>query len=338
MADKDNQVIMGHGSGGKLSQELFETIFHPHFSNPMLDQVHDGAVFSVESSRMAFSTDTFVVSPLFFPGGNIGDLAVNGTVNDLTMCGSEPLYLSAGFILEEGFSLHELKEIVLSMKSAAEKAGVLIVTGDTKVVEKGKGDGVFINTSGVGAIRGDISLLPENASPGDVIIINGDIGDHGIAVLLEREGIEFQSDIQSDSAALNHLAKKIVSASTQVKMMRDPTRGGVASTLNEIAQSCGNGILLDEAALPVKEEVKAACNILGLDPLYIANEGKMMVIVPEEEAAKVVEVMQGDPLGENSRIIGQVTEAYSGKVVLKTAVGGLRILDLLSGEQLPRIC
>lgn len=338
MPGKEKTILLGHGSGGKLSQELFESIFHPNFTNPLLDDVHDGAVFSVESGKLAFSTDTFVVNPLFFPGGNIGDLAVNGTINDIAMCGAVPLYLSVGFILEEGFLIQDLEKIVISMKDAADKAGVSIVTGDTKVVERGKGDGVFINTSGIGKIRPSINISPKNAKPDDVIIINGSIGDHGIAVLLEREGIEFQSEIQSDSAGLNHLISDIFEVTDQVRVLRDPTRGGVATTLNEIAQASKAGIILEEKDLPIRKDVKAACEILGLDPLYIANEGKAMLIVPESEADSVLEKMRQNPLGSESKIIGRITHEHPGRVVLKTAIGGMRIVDVLSGEQLPRIC
>lgn len=331
-------VVMGHGSGGRLSQELFETIFLPHFQNPMLNEQHDGAVFSVDPGKLAFSTDSFVVQPLFFPGGNIGDLAINGTVNDLAMCGAIPRFLSVGFILEEGFPLADLKKIVQAMQIAAQEADVAIVTGDTKVVEKGKGDGVFINTSGVGDLIAERSIAPSQAKAGDVILINGFIGDHGIAIMSEREGLTFETTIESDSAPLNSLIQQILETSATVHVLRDPTRGGLAATLNEIAQACQKGILLEESQIPIRPEVTAACEILGLDPLHIANEGKCLVIVPEADAETILAEMHQHPFGAEAAIIGRVLEAASGEVYLKTTLGSHRVVDMPSGEQLPRIC
>ena len=338
MDDQKKQILMGHGSGGKLSQELFQNLFSPHFSNPFLDETHDGAIFEINGVRLAMSTDSYVVSPVFFPGGNIGDLAVNGTVNDVSMCGAKPLYLSCGFILEEGFSMAELDTIVKSMRIAADKAGVYLVTGDTKVVEKGKVDKIYINTSGIGVIEKDITISPKNAVNGDVIIINGSIADHGIAIMSKREGLDFTTDIQSDSASLNYMIAAVLDVSENIHVMRDPTRGGLSATLNEIAEASQVGVYLQETCLPIHEQVKTASSLLGLDPLYIANEGKAIIIVPEVDAEKVLTVMQSFEEGKHSVIIGNIQKKNPGKVILETELGTKRIVDMPSAEQLPRIC
>jgi hydrogenase expression/formation protein HypE len=338
MNDKNNQISIGHGSGGKLSQALFQNLFSPYFSNPFLDEIHDGAIFEINGARLAMSTDSYVVSPIFFPGGNIGDLAVNGTVNDVSMCGAKPLYLSCGFILEEGFSMVELEAIVKSMKIAADKAGVYLVTGDTKVVEKGKVDKIYINTSGIGVIEKDITISPKNAIKGDVVIINGGIADHGIAIMSKREGLDFTTDIESDSASLNHMIQAVLEKTKHVHVLRDPTRGGLSATLNEIAEASQVGVYLQETSLPIHEQVKTASALLGLDPLYIANEGKAIIIVPEENATKVLTTMRSFEEGKNSVIIGNIQEKNPGKVILETKLGTKRIVDMPSAEQLPRIC
>ncbi len=332
------KIKLGHGSGGRMSQELFETLFQPKFSNEYLDEAHDGAILEMANSKIAFSTDTFVVNPLFFPGGNIGDLAVNGTVNDVAMCGADPRFISAGFILEEGFPVAQLQQIVNSMQAATEKAGVLLVTGDTKVVEHGSADGVFINTSGIGIVRENLSISPKNAREGDVIIINGRIAEHGVAVMTKREGLEFESSILSDCASLNGMIGSVLDSTDDVHVLRDPTRGGVAATLNEIAQSASKGINLVENNIPLDEQVKSISSILGLDPLYIANEGKVLIIVAEKSAEKVLSIMKEFPEGRESAIIGHVTDNHPGKVVMETSIGTRRIVDMPSGEQLPRIC
>lgn len=335
---KQDKILLAHGSGGKASAELFQTVFLPLFSNPYLAEAHDGAILEMGEQRFAFSTDSYVVKPYFFPGGNIGDLAVNGTVNDISMCGARPLFLSTGFILEEGFDMAELRLIVQSMQTAAERAGVLLVTGDTKVVERGGADGIFINTAGIGQLDNDIFISPKNVVDGDAIVINGRIGDHGIAVMSKREGIEFESDILSDSASLNHLVEGILKAVPGVHLFRDPTRGGVAATLNEIAEAANVGIEIDETRIPVDEQVVAVSDMLGLDPLYIANEGKMMAFVPADQADQVVTEMRKHPEGAEAVIIGSVTTEHPKRVVLRTRIGTRRIVDMPAGEQLPRIC
>ncbi len=337
-SQRSSEVVLGHGSGGKLSQDLLETVFFPNFHNPILDEVHDGAILPLGHQRLAFSTDSFVVSPLFFPGGNIGDLAINGTINDLSMCGAIPQYLATSFILEEGFPIRDLKKIVQSMSAAAQAASVLLVTGDTKVVEKGKGDGVFINTTGIGVIESNITISPKQVIPDDVILINGNIGDHGVAIMSEREGLEFETTIESDTAPLHDLVQSILKVSSHVHVLRDPTRGGLASTLNEIAVAAQCGIVLEEKKLPIQPAVIAACEILGLDPLHIANEGKCLVFVPETEGEAVLQRMRQHPLGKNSAIIGRVIYEHSGKVLLRTTIESLRRVDMPEGEQLPRIC
>jgi hydrogenase expression/formation protein HypE len=332
-------ILLAHGGGGRLTQMLIERMFRPTFCNPALETLHDGAVLEVEGVRLAFTTDSFVVSPLFFPGGDIGELAVNGTVNDLAMCGARPLYLSLGLILEEGFPMEDLWRVVRSIQDAAQGAGVEVATGDTKVVDRGKGDGVFINTTGLGLIPPGIHISPQRARPGDVVLISGAIAVHGIAILSVREGLEFETTLESDTAALNGLVEALLGAvGPEVHVLRDPTRGGVASALNEIAASACVGIELEEASIPLWDEVKGACEILGLDPLYVANEGKCLAIVAPEAAEAALEAMCSHPLGGEAAIIGRVAEGHPGVVILRSRVGGKRVVDMLSGEQLPRIC
>lgn len=331
-------VLLAHGGGGKLSKQLIERMFLPQFRNEYLDPLHDGAVVSVNGVRLAFSTDSYVVNPIFFPGGTIGDLAVNGTVNDLAMCGAVPLYLSAAFIIEEGLSMDDLWKVVISMRDAAEKAGVMLVTGDTKVVDRGKGDKVFINTSGVGILAEGVDINPKHARVGDKIILSGTIADHGIAIMSVREGLEFDTPLQSDSAPLNGLVQLMLDASKKIHVLRDPTRGGVASSLNEIASSSNLGIRIIEERIPISEEVRGACEILGLDPLYVANEGKLLAVVSQDDAEGVLRTMQRHPLGRNAAIIGEVIENHPGTVIMKSRIGGNRVVDMISGEQLPRIC
>ncbi|HEY5716314.1 MAG TPA: hydrogenase expression/formation protein HypE [Psychromonas sp.] len=331
-------IKLAHGSGGRLSNELINELFFPAFSNPVLNQANDGALLTMGSRRLAFSTDSFVVNPYFFPGGNIGDLAVNGTVNDIAMCGALPQFLSAAFILEEGFPIKHLKEIVNSMAAAAQAAQVQIVTGDTKVVERGSADGIFINTSGIGIITHQQQIAPQNAQAGDVVITNGYIGDHGIAILSQRAGLSFETTIKSDTAALHTLVASILAASANVHVLRDPTRGGIAGTLNEIAQASQIEIRLEEYALPMRDSVRAACDLLGLDPLIVANEGKLLAIVPQADGDAVLQAMRQHPLGRESAIIGQVLQQHIGKVTLETSIGSLRVVDMPLGEQLPRIC
>jgi hydrogenase expression/formation protein HypE len=332
------EIVLAHGSGGKLSHQLISKLILPQFTNELLAPLHDGALLSLGKERLAFSTDSYVVSPIFFPGGDIGKLAVHGTVNDLAMCGAKPLYLSVGFILEEGTPMEDFWRIVQSMRLAADEAGVQLVTGDTKVVDRGKADKIFVNTAGIGIIPDGVDIRPARAGPGDKVIINGPIAVHGIAIMSVREGLEFETEIASDTAALNRLAGDLLSACHDVHVLRDPTRGGVTSALTEIAQSANVGVVLQEAAIPISEEVKGACEILGLDPLYVANEGKMIAIVAAEEAETAVAAMRQNSLGKQAAVIGEVTTGHPGFVVMKTRVGGLRVVDMLSGEQLPRIC
>ena len=295
------EIILAHGSGGKLSQRLIEDVVFPQFRNPLLEPLHDGALFSVGKERLAFSTDSYVVSPIFFPGGDIGKLAVHGTVNDLSMCGARPLHLSVGFILEEGLPMDDFKRIVQSMREAADEAGVTLVTGDTKVVDRGKADKIFINTAGIGVVPEGRNISPKRIKPGDKIILSGDIATHGIAIMSVREGLEFETEIASDSAPLNGLVEAIFATGTDVHVLRDPTRGGITSALSEITQTAGTGMLLEEARIPISEEVKGACEILGLDPLYVANEGKLLAIVPAEAADAVLAAMQAHPRGRTPR-------------------------------------
>jgi hydrogenase expression/formation protein HypE len=314
-------------------------MFAKTFDNPELDMLHDGAILAVAGSRLAFSTDSFVVSPLFFPGGDIGSLAVHGTVNDLAMCGAKPIALSAGFILEEGMPMEDLWRIVQSLQQAAKAAGVSVVTGDTKVVDKGKGDGIYINTTGLGLIPEGVDISPLKAQVGDKVLVSGEIAVHGIAIMSVRESLEFETRLESDSATLYPMVEKILAAGgNQVHVLRDPTRGGVASALNEIAEQSKIGFRLDELSIPLREEVRGACEILGFDPLYVANEGKCLAIVAPEAAEKVLEAMRSDPLGEEAAVIGEVVDEHHGRVYLRSRVGGMRVVDMLSGEQLPRIC
>ncbi|MGA7858415.1 MAG: hydrogenase expression/formation protein HypE [Terracidiphilus sp.] len=332
-------IVMGHGGGGKLGNELVEHLFLPAFRNPALENLGDAAVLELGPGKLAMSTDSFVVQPLFFPGGSIGELAVNGTVNDLAVSGAEPKYLSASFILEEGFPLAQLAAIVDAMAKAAAAAGVKIVTGDTKVVERGHGDGCYINTAGVGVLREGITVGPHRAKAGDTVLVSGMIGDHGMAIMSVREGLEFESQIRSDCAALNGMIANVLDAvGDAVHAMRDPTRGGLASTLNEIANSSNVGIDMDESALPVRMEVQSACELLGLDPVYVANEGKAVFFVAPEAAARVLEVLRAHPLGRDAAVIGQVTAQHPRMLVARTGMGANRVIPTQIGEQLPRIC
>ena len=325
------------GVARKLHQ-LMEKMVLPQFRNELLEPLHDGAIFSINGARLAFSTDSYVVSPIFFPGGDIGKLAIHGTVNDLAMCGARPLYLSVGFILEEGTPMGDFWRVVQSMRQAADVAGVKLVTGDTKVVDRGKADRIFINTAGIGVLFEGVNIHPARAQAGDKIIISGSIAVHGIAIMSVREGLEFETEIASDTAPLNGLVEAMFAASKDIHVLRDPTRGGVTSALSEIAQSAKVGMLLDEARIPIDEDVKGACEILGLDPLYVANEGKLLAIVPPDDADKVLAAMRAHPLGKGAAIIGEVCTDHLGFVMMNTRVGGTRVVDMLSGEQLPRIC
>jgi hydrogenase expression/formation protein HypE len=335
---RKDEVLLGHGSGGKLSAELVREIFLPAFQNPALAALNDQAIVNINGSRIAFTTDSFVVKPLFFPGGDIGSLAVHGTINDLAMGGATPLFLSVAFIIEEGFPLEQLRRIAASLQRAAEGAGVCVVTGDTKVVEKGSGDGIFINTSGIGIVKPGVELSADRARPGDVVLLSGTIGDHGIAIMAQREGIEFETTIQSDSAPLHALVKAMLDTGAEFRCFRDPTRGGLSSTLNEITAQSGVEIELDERAIPIREEVKGACEILGLDPLYVANEGKLVAIVEAGAAERVLSAMREHPLGREAAAIGKVSSAHPRMVTLRTRLGTSRIVDMIAGDQLPRIC
>ncbi|MBE2234914.1 MAG: hydrogenase expression/formation protein HypE [Anaerolinea sp.] len=322
-----------------MTQMLIERMMLPAFANPQLASLHDGALLEVNGARLAFSTDSYVISPLFFPGGDIGSLAVHGTVNDLAMCGAQPLALSAGFVLEEGLPMEELWRVVQSMQAAAQAVGVSIVTGDTKVVDRGKGDGIYINTSGIGLMPAGVQIDPQRARPGDLVLLSGAIAVHGIAIMSVREGLAFETELQSDSAPLHRMVAALLAAGgQQVHVLRDPTRGGVASALNEIAQAARVGIRLHETRIPVWDAVRGACEILGLDPLYVANEGKCLAIVAPEAAEAVLAAMQADPLGREAAIIGEVVAEHAGRVMLRSRIGGTRVVDMLSGEQLPRIC
>jgi hydrogenase expression/formation protein HypE len=332
-------IVMGHGGGGKLGNELVEHLFLPAFRNAALENLGDAAVLETGGSRLAFSTDSFVVQPLFFPGGSIGELAVNGTVNDLAVSGAEPKFLSASFILEEGFELAQLAAIVDAMAKAAATAHVQIVTGDTKVVERGHGDGCYITTAGVGVLRSDTEVGPRRAKNGDAIIVSGTIGDHGMAIMSVREGLEFESQIRSDCAALNGMIAEVLDAvGAQVHAMRDPTRGGLASTLNEIAHSSNVGVAIDESSVPVRPEVQSACELLGLDPVYVANEGKAVFFVAPDVADRVVAILRAHPLGRDAARIGHVTAEHKNMLVARTAMGANRVIPTMIGEQLPRIC
>ncbi len=332
-------VQLAHGGGGRLSQILIEGMFAKTFANPQLEIMHDGAVLGIAGERLAFSTDSFVISPYFFPGGDIGSLAVHGTVNDIAMCGAKPLAISVGLILEEGLPMGDLWRIVQSIQQAADEVGVHVVTGDTKVVDKGKGDGIYINTTGLGLIPAGIDISPTAAQAGDKVLVSGEIAVHGIAIMSIREGLEFETQLESDSAALYPLVAAILDAGGDaVRVLRDPTRGGVASALNEIAGQSNVGFHLDEQKIPLSEEVRGACEILGFDPLYVANEGKCLAIVAPDHADSVLEVMRSQPLGRQAAIIGEVVEEHPGRVYLRSRIGGQRVVDMLSGEQLPRIC
>jgi hydrogenase expression/formation protein HypE len=331
-------VLLGHGSGGKLSNDLVRDVFLPALGNPALAQLNDQAIVRIGTLKIAITTDSFVIKPLFFRGGDIGSLAVHGTVNDLAVGGATPLFLSAAFVIEEGLPMDVLRRIVRSMQQAALDAGVCIVTGDTKVVEKGKGDGLFINTTGIGLVPEELNLSADRARPGDAILLSGSIGQHGIAILAEREGLEFESAIESDSSALNGLCTEILRASPEIRCMRDLTRGGLSSALNEIAVQSSVGVELNESAIPVRDEVRGACEMLGLDPLYVANEGKLIAIVAADAAEAVLNAMRRHPHGSNAEIIGRITDSLPGLVTMKTSLGTSRIVDMLAGEQLPRIC
>jgi hydrogenase expression/formation protein HypE len=332
-------IVMGHGGGGKLSAELIEHLFVPAFQNDALANLGDAAIVPAARERWAFSTDSYVVHPLFFPGGSIGELAVNGTVNDLSVSGARPLYLSVGMILEEGFAMNALARIVEDMAQAARTAGVQIVTGDTKVVEKGRGDGCYVNTSGVGLVREGTNVGPTMARAGDAVIVSGTIGDHGMAIMSVREGLEFETTIRSDTAPLNGLIEKALEAGgSAIHVMRDPTRGGVAASLNEIAASSNVGMVIEEPAAPIRTEVRSACELLGLDPFYVANEGKVLIFVAADRARNVFETVQQHPLGKDAAIIGQVVDRHPGMVIARTQIGATRVIAMPMGEQLPRIC
>jgi hydrogenase expression/formation protein HypE len=331
-------IVMGHGGGGKLSAELIEHIFVPAFRNPVLEGMGDSSVLPAPGGRLAFSTDTYVVQPLFFPGGSIADLAVNGTVNDLAMSGATPMYLSAGFILEEGFPIAHLAAIANRMGVAARAAGVQIVTGDTKVVDKGHGDGCYINTSGIGVVPDGLDIGPTRARPGDVVIVSGTIGDHGMAIMSVRKGLEFETVLESDTAALHGMVGSLLRFAPHIHVLRDPTRGGLATSLNEIATQANVGILIEERRLPVLADVQSACDLLGMDPIYVANEGKLVAIVDPSVADAVLRAMQQHEYGARAAIIGSVTAKHAGMLAATTAIGGTRIIPLQIGEQIPRIC
>ncbi len=331
-------VVLGHGGGGKLSAELVEHLFLPAFRNKTLETLGDAAVLPSAHGRLAFSTDSYVVRPLFFPGGSIGDLAVNGTVNDLAMSGTRPMYLSAGFIIEEGFSMELLTRVVNAMAAAAEAANVQIVTGDTKVVDRGHGDGCYINTAGVGELPDDLVLSPRRMQTGDAVIASGTIGDHGMAIMSVREGLQFEAVIASDSAPLSSLVQAMLETGARLRVMRDPTRGGVASSLNELAFAGGVGMAIDETAVPVHPTTQSACDLLGMDPLFVANEGKLLAVVDADDADNLLKVMREHPHGRMAAVIGHVTDEHPGLVVARTAIGGKRVVAMQIGEQLPRIC
>lgn len=335
---KHGRVDMTHGSGGRAMAQLIDELFMAAFDNEFLRQMNDQACFPAPGGRIVMSTDSHVVSPLFFPGGDIGCLSVHGTINDVAMSGAKPLYLAASFILEEGFPLADLKRIVESMAQAARDAGVAIVTGDTKVVEQGKGDGVFITTTGIGAVPEGVNISGERARPGDKILVSGTLGDHGVAVMSLRENLTFHTSIESDTAALHELVAAMVAAAPDIHVLRDPTRGGLATTLNEIARQSAVGMMLHEDKLPVREQVKAACEFLGLDPLYVANEGKLVAICAPQDAGRLLQAMRAHPLGRDAAIVGEVIEDTRHFVQMETAFGGRRVVDWLTGEQLPRIC
>lgn len=331
-------VQLAHGAGGRLSADLVGRLILPRFSSRELDRLEDQAVLDLPPGRLAFSTDTFVVSPVFFPGGDIGDLAVNGTVNDVAMSGAEPAVLSVGFVLEEGLPLADFHRILCSMEAAARKAGVRIVTGDTKVVGRGSCDRIFINTSGIGVVPDGVELGADLIRPGDAILLSGTVADHGMAVMTVREGLSFASTVRSDTAALNGLVRALLDACPRTRTLRDPTRGGAATTLNEFAAAAGCGLVIDEAAVPVRPDVRAACEILGIDPLYVANEGKLIAVVPGEDADRALAALRGHELGREAVVLGRAVAEHAGRVVMATRLGARRIVDMPIGEQLPRIC
>jgi hydrogenase expression/formation protein HypE len=332
------QVMMAHGGGGKLMHDLIEKMFVPAFTNTLINVRHDGAVFGVGEARLAFTTDSYVVKPLFFPGGDIGSLAVTGTVNDLAMCGARPLYLSAGFILEEGFETEKLWRIVQSMKAAADAAGIQLVTGDTKVVDRGKGDEIFINTAGVGVVEHGLTVSPNSVRAGDAVILSGDLGRHGIAIMAAREGLEFETVIESDCAPLTPAVAGLFAAGIEVHCLRDLTRGGLASALVEIAEASGLEIDIEERQIAVREDVRGACEILGFDPMYLANEGRFVAFIPAAEAARAIRIMNMHATDTEASLIGHVSAETTGDVIMKSLIGASRIVDMFSGEQLPRIC
>jgi hydrogenase expression/formation protein HypE len=333
-----DQVLMAHGGGGRLMQDLLQRVFFPAFANPLLARQHDGAVFAAPGGRLAFTTDSYVVHPLFFPGGDIGSLAINGTVNDLAMCGARPLYLSAAFILEEGLPLADLQRVVASMQAAAAAADVQLVTGDTKVVDRGKGDGLYVTTAGIGVIEHNLAIEPASVRPGDAILLSGDIARHGLAVMSVREGLELGGALESDCAPLVGPVLSLLAEGIEVHCLRDLTRGGLASGVIEIAGAAGVELRLDERAIPVREEVQGACEILGLDPLYVANEGRFVAFVPAGQAEAALDLLRAHPLSAEAQVIGSVHEGTPGLVTMTTLIGSSRVVDLLSGEQLPRIC
>ena len=332
------KILLAHGSGGTMMKELIEELFVAEFGDETLRKMDDAAALDFPGARLAFSTDTYTVDPLFFPGADIGRLAVCGTVNDVATSGATPLYLSVGFVLEEGVAVEDLRRILVSMRDAAAEAGVRIVTGDTKVVEKGKGDGVFVNTAGIGALADGVDLSGSHCRPGDVVLLSGTLGDHGIAVISTREGLSFSTDIRSDAAPLNRLVAAVLAAAPDVRCFRDPTRGGLASTLNELADASRVSITVDETAVPVRDQVRGACEMLGYDVFQVANEGKMVAVVPADQAEAALSAMRSAPYGEDAAVVGTVAEAPAGKVYVKTGFGATRIMDMLVGEQLPRIC
>jgi hydrogenase expression/formation protein HypE len=335
---RKGRIDLGHGAGGRAMAQLIEELFESAFDNPYLSQRNDQACFEVDAGRMVITTDGFVISPLFFPGGDIGALAVHGTINDVAMAGARPLYLAVGMILEEGFPLADLKAIVTSMAAAAAAAGVPIVTGDTKVVERGKGDGIFITTTGVGMVPDGVRIAANRARPGDRILVSGTLGDHGVAVMSKRQGLEFETTIRSDSAALHDLVAAMVEAAPDIHVLRDPTRGGLAAVLNEIARESHVGVMIREDRIPIATAVRGACELLGLDPLYVANEGKLVCFAAHEDADRLLPVMRAHPLGAHAAIIGEVIEDPDGFVQMRTGFGGTRIVDWITGDQLPRIC
>jgi hydrogenase expression/formation protein HypE len=335
---KTSTILLDHGGGGRMSRLLITDLLLPAFDNPILARLHDGAVFDINGQRLAFSTDTFVVDPIFFPGGSIGDLAVNGTVNDLAMCGAVPQYLSAGLILEEGFPTKDLERILNDMRVAAELAGVIIVTGDTKVVPRGAVDKIFINTSGVGPIPDGVDISGHNARPGDKVILSGTIADHGMTVLTQREGLVFDAPLKSDTAPLNHMVAGMLAVCKHVHVLRDPTRGGLGTALNEIAGNSGIGVKIYEEKIPIKKATAGICELLGFDPLYVANEGKLIAFIAPQHAEEVLSAIRQDHVGRDACIIGEAVSNHPGKVIMQTRIGGVRIVDMLTGEQLPRIC